>query len=58
MKNPVTGGWRLVFQLDNGKANPIRLMLETEQVQPIELRAFLRSGEDTLTETWSYTYRP
>lgn len=45
-KNPVTGGWRLTFQ--------VRL----KNNEPIELRAFLQKGSDTLTETWSYTLRP
>jgi glucans biosynthesis protein len=44
VKNSVTGGWRLSFQvkLPNGK--------------PLELRAFLQSGKDILTETWSYQF--
>jgi len=42
-RNDATGGWRLrlrVKQLDDRK--------------PVELRAFLRNGETTLTPTWSY----
>lgn len=41
-RNAVTGGRRLSFQVlrPKGKA--------------LELRAFLRSGQDVLTETWSY----
>jgi glucans biosynthesis protein len=39
-KNPVTGGWRLVFQV-RPRGN-----------DPVTLRAFLRRGEQTLTETW------
>jgi glucans biosynthesis protein len=41
--NDVTGGWRmalLVRRIDSGK--------------PAELRAFLRSGNETVSETWSY----
>jgi glucans biosynthesis protein len=46
VKNPVTDGWRLAFQVvPNGRA-------------PVELRAFLRLGEETLTETWTYTLEP
>jgi glucans biosynthesis protein len=45
IRNPVTGAWRMVFQL--------RI-----QDDPIELRAFLRHGEDVLTETWSYLLVP
>ncbi len=46
IRNPATDGWRLVFQLrppDDG---------------PVELRAFLRHGDDVLTETWTYLLRP
>ena len=45
-RNPVTGGWRLVFQL------------RPQDDDPVELRAFLRHGEDVLTETWSYLLVP
>jgi glucans biosynthesis protein len=45
-KNPVTGGWRLVFQIRPYGSDPI------------ELRAFLQQGERALTETWSYGLRP
>ena len=41
-KNPVTGGWRLAFQVKPPKG------------KPLELRAFLKHEADTLTETWSY----
>jgi len=44
MRNPVTGGWRLVFQL--------------KPAGPVELRAFLRHGDAVLTETWSYLLVP
>jgi glucans biosynthesis protein len=46
IRNPVTGGWRLVFQV----APP--------DDDPVELRAFLRHGDDVLTETWSYLLLP
>jgi glucans biosynthesis protein len=41
-KNPVTGGWRLAFQVIAPKG------------KPLEMRAFLQNGKSTLTETWSY----
>lgn len=44
--NPVTRGWRLVFQVRPGGDDPL------------ELRAFLQLGDDTLTETWSYLLKP
>jgi glucans biosynthesis protein len=46
IRNPTTGGWRLVFQV------------RPPDDDPIELRAFLRHGEDVLTETWSYLLVP
>lgn len=46
IKNPVTGGWRLAFQVrPNHKG-------------PIDVRAFLDNGGETLTETWSYVILP
>jgi glucans biosynthesis protein len=44
--NPAAGGWRLVFQV------------RPTSGEPLELRAFLRRGEDVLTETWSYLLEP
>jgi glucans biosynthesis protein len=44
--NEVTRGWRLVFQVRPSGGSPL------------ELRAFLRRGEDVLTETWSYLLEP
>ncbi len=46
VKNPVTQGWRLTFQV------------HPKSKAPVELRAFLDSGGDTLTETWSYAVQP
>jgi glucans biosynthesis protein len=40
-KNPVTGGWRLTFQI------------KPRTDEPVELRAYLARGRDVLTETWS-----
>jgi len=46
VKNPVTGGWRLTFQVKpTGNA-------------PVELRAFLDQGGNSLTETWSGVMQP
>ncbi len=46
VKNPVTGGWRLTFQVvPAGTA-------------PVELRAYLQDGTDVLTETWSFVVTP
>ncbi|MGH7828325.1 MAG: glucan biosynthesis protein G [Candidatus Binatia bacterium] len=42
LKNAVTGGWRLAFQVIPPKG------------KPLELRAYLKNGKATVTETWSY----
>jgi glucans biosynthesis protein len=44
-KNFETGAWRLSFELDTSEAE-----------LPIELRAWLRSGKEALTETWLYQW--
>ena len=44
--NPFTNGWRLTFQVRPKKR------------EPIELRAFLDMGGETLTETWSSVILP
>jgi glucans biosynthesis protein len=46
VKHPVTGGWRLTFQV------------RPRGTDPIELRAYLMDGDDVLTETWSYALLP
>lgn len=46
VKNPVTGGWRLTFQV------------RPKRKEPVELRAFIDKGGDALTETWSYAILP
>jgi glucans biosynthesis protein len=42
----VNGHWRAQFDLG------------VEGVDPVELRAFLKSGGETLTETWMFQYHP
>jgi glucans biosynthesis protein len=46
VKNVVTGGWRLSFEV------------RPKRNTPIELRAFLDKDSQTLTETWSYLLVP
>jgi glucans biosynthesis protein len=46
VKNPVNGSWRLTFQV------------RPRGSDPLELRAFLQHGDETLTETWSYLLKP
>jgi glucans biosynthesis protein len=50
-RNDVTQGWRLVFQV---KKKEGRLATSPGNERPLELRAFLRLGDNVLTETWSY----
>lgn len=45
--NEVRGGWRLVVQAKR-----------TDKDKPMELRAHLRRGNQTLSETWSYIVPP
>ena len=56
-KNRVTGGWRLVFDIQLPESGSLDAVLPNRP-RPYELRAFLRNGEDVLTETWSYAYQP
>ncbi|MDE2027668.1 MAG: glucan biosynthesis protein G [Candidatus Omnitrophica bacterium] len=55
-KNTVTGGWRLVFQiqLEESFLND----LVPNQKPALGLRAFLKDGSGPLTETWDYAYLP
>jgi len=45
-RNPVTGGWRLSFQI------------KPTTPRPVELRAYLEREGDVLTETWSSVWLP
>jgi len=45
--NPVTKGWRVTLDFERADTK-----------QPVELRAFLRTGSRTLSETWSYALPP
>ncbi len=44
--NPVTGGWRLSFAL------------RPPRKRPLVLRAYLRHGDDVLSETWTWLMEP
>jgi periplasmic glucans biosynthesis protein len=56
-KNTITGGWRLVFQIHSPKEGTLEKILP-EKRPPIHVSAFLRMGQDILTETWSYSFQP
>jgi glucans biosynthesis protein len=46
-RNEVTGGWRLMLRIRR-----------LDEKKPVELRAYLREGNSTLSETWSYILPP
>jgi len=56
-KNTVTGGWRLVFQIEPEDPATLVEKVLPERKQIFEVRAFLRRGQNVLTETWSYGLR-
>ncbi len=59
VKNEPNGGWRLVFQLKSASEGPLDKVLAIPKNQPSpEMRAFLKKGQDVLTETWSYILSP
>ncbi|MCX8012630.1 MAG: glucan biosynthesis protein, partial [Desulfobacterota bacterium] len=55
IKNPITKGWRLVFQIRVEEVGLFDRILSGSK-PALELRAFLKNGEKVLTETWSYAY--
>ncbi|WP_419786627.1 glucan biosynthesis protein [Pseudodesulfovibrio sp.] len=57
-KNPHTGGWRLSFVIrSEEKPSALDKVLPSRK-PPIDIRAFLRLNDTTLTETWNYAYHP
>jgi glucans biosynthesis protein len=59
VKNDPNGGWRLVFQLESDDQGPLDKVLPKPKNQPsLEMRAYLKEGQDILTETWSYGLSP
>ncbi|MEO6354182.1 MAG: glucan biosynthesis protein G [Burkholderiaceae bacterium] len=46
-RNDETGGWRMAVRLRRN-----------DETKPVELRGHLRSGTETLSETWSYILPP
>ncbi len=53
-KNTVTGGWRLVFQVQPESNPSLTEKILPERRPMVEIRAFLRYGYNILTETWTY----
>ncbi|RWU05400.1 glucan biosynthesis protein [Pseudodesulfovibrio sp. S3] len=57
-KNPHTGGWRLSFLVRPDKEPSALEKVLPKRTPPIDLRAFLKINDTTLTETWNYAYQP
>jgi glucans biosynthesis protein len=45
--NDVTGGWRMTLRFNR-----------LDDDKPVEMRAFLRKDNETISETWSYILPP
>ncbi|HOC39042.1 MAG TPA: glucan biosynthesis protein, partial [Thermodesulfobacteriota bacterium] len=56
-KNEMTNGWRLVFQV-GVDSEELFQKVATGREPAIELRAFIKDGEEVLTETWTYAIQP
>jgi glucans biosynthesis protein len=52
-RNTVTGGWRLSFKVAV-EARAALASMSLEKRSPIELRAYLKFGDGSVSETWSY----
>jgi glucans biosynthesis protein len=46
-RNEATGGWRMTM-----------IVRRKDENKPVELRGYLRNGNTTLSETWSYILPP
>lgn len=46
-RNEVTGGWRVTLRVRR-----------VDEKKPVEIRAYLKGGNETLSETWSYILPP
>jgi glucans biosynthesis protein len=57
-KNPLTGGWRLAFDVLPEEQGILEEALPDRMKKPLELRALLRLKDEVLTETWSYVVHP
>lgn len=56
-RNPETGGWRLTFEVGVEGGSAFQDILP-EKRGPIELRAFLKFDDKSVSETWSYFVTP
>ncbi|ANF58594.1 glucan biosynthesis protein D [Halotalea alkalilenta] len=73
LKNPSGGGIEPVITISGGEVRDVHVLYvepfdgyrilfdwypTSDAVDPIDMRLFLRSGDDTLSETWLYQYFP
>jgi len=56
-RNPATGGWRLTFTVGIEGGSALEGILP-EKRSPIELRAYLKFDDKSVSETWSYSIIP
>ena len=54
------GPYRLIEAVPDGVAGHWRAQFDliVDGTDPVELRAFLKSGGETVTETWLFQYHP
>jgi len=57
-KNPQTGGWRLSFVIRTVEEPSALERVLPARRAPIDLRAFLKVNDTTLSETWNYSFEP
>ncbi|BCS88059.1 glucan biosynthesis protein [Pseudodesulfovibrio sediminis] len=57
-KNMHTGGWRLTFVIHPDEKPSALDKVLLNRKPPVDIRAFLKLNETTLTETWNYAYQP
>lgn len=56
-KNPVTGGWRLVFDIQFDKEGLLKDVVPARR-PAVGLRVFLTKDAQRMTETWDYAFLP
>lgn len=55
-RNPLTGAWRLVFEIEPDSTSALAMVLPDKRPL-VEMRATLQHGVTPLTETWSYAIK-
>lgn len=57
-KNTVTGGWRLVLEVERDSKPGLMALMPRPDEDSVDLRARLKLKDKVLTETWSYAVQP